>query len=59
MTPFTALDYQTACIEAEVEPLYQELLQRREAALDDLGDIREDINLELQQGLICTDTNGF
>lgn len=59
MTPFAPLDYDTACIEAATAPLYEEQLRRREVALDTLGEIREDVNWNLEQGLIDTDTFGF
>lgn len=52
MTPFHALDYETACIEAEVAPLYEEELRRREEAHEAWGDIRQDIDQDLERALI-------
>jgi len=59
MNPFARIDYDTAVIEEATAPLYQEQLRKREEALDTMGEVREDVNWNLEGALINTDTQGF
>lgn len=50
MTPFTRLDYDTACIEAATA--YEEERRRYEEALDTWDGIRQAIDTDLERALL-------